>query len=354
MTSPDASQRPERPWLWLAVRLGLGLGLLALALWFSRDQIAEVAARRPDLRLFALAFAFYFGGVLLAYLRWFLLVRAVGLPFTLRDAFRLGMIGTLFNLVIPGAIGGDFVKAAYLAREQTRKGQAIATIVIDRIVGLIGLFVLAAATGAWFWSRLDEDVQGVVIAAWIALGVTSLLAHPLLRPQPRRPPRPPPLAKAEGGEACGRVARCRARLPTPVRRHHPRQRDGRRDPPGQRPRLRRPRPRDVPVRPLVDGRPDDRAPRPLQHGDPLAVRRPRSVGGRQRPALPLGRLQGGRGDDARLPPAPVRRRRPRRDRLCRQPRSGPHADRRSRTPRRRRTRRRGPPTSSRHPAPADH
>jgi uncharacterized membrane protein YbhN (UPF0104 family) len=162
-------------WVSLAIRLLIGVGLLVLALWLSRDQLAEVAARRPDLGLFGLAFGIYFGGVLLAYYRWYLLVRALGLPFTVRDSFRLGMIGTLFNMVIPGAIGGDFVKAAYFAREQARKGRAIASIVIDRIVGLIGLFVLAAITGAWSWPSLGEEVRGVVIAAWIALGVTTLL-----------------------------------------------------------------------------------------------------------------------------------------------------------------------------------
>jgi uncharacterized membrane protein YbhN (UPF0104 family) len=168
---PSAS----RFWASLAIRLGLGAGLLTLALWMSRAEIREVASRRPDLGLFAAAFALYFGGVLLAYYRWYWLVRALGLPFTVRDAFRLGMVGTLFNMVIPGAVGGDFVKAAYLVREQAHKGRAIATVVIDRIVGLIGLFVLAAATGAWSWSSLGEKVRGVVVAAWIALAVTSLI-----------------------------------------------------------------------------------------------------------------------------------------------------------------------------------
>lgn len=167
--------RHARFWLSIAVRIALAAGLLAVALWLSRDQIAEVAARRPNVGLFALAFALYFGGVLLAYYRWFLLVRALELPFTRRDAFRLGMIGTLFNIVIPGAVGGDVVKAAYFAGEQQRKGRAIASIVIDRIVGLIGLFLLAAATGAWFWPSLNGRVRGVVVAAWIALGVSSLI-----------------------------------------------------------------------------------------------------------------------------------------------------------------------------------
>jgi uncharacterized membrane protein YbhN (UPF0104 family) len=168
--------RPRRHfWISVIVRVSLGVGLLGLALWLSRDQIREVASRRPDFGLFALAFVLYFGGVLLAYYRWYWLVRALGLPFRLRDAFRLGMIGTLFNLVIPGAVGGDVVKAAYLLREQSHKGRAIATVVIDRIVGLIGLFLLAAITGAWFWASLGEAIRGVVVAAWIALGVTALI-----------------------------------------------------------------------------------------------------------------------------------------------------------------------------------
>lgn len=167
--------RLSRFWITLAIRVSLGLGLLGLALWLSRNEIAEVLAHRPDYRLFALAFLAYFSGVALAYVRWFWLVRAVGLDFTLKDAFRLGLIGTFFNLVIPGAIGGDFVKAAYLTREQHRKERAIASIVIDRIVGLIGLFVLAAATGLWFWPSLEEKVRGVVLAAVIALAVSVLV-----------------------------------------------------------------------------------------------------------------------------------------------------------------------------------
>jgi hypothetical protein len=61
-------------------------------------------------------------------------------------------------------VGGDFVKAAYLAREHDRKERAIASVVIDRIVGLIGLFMLAVATGAWFWPSLGEDVRGL---SWV-------------------------------------------------------------------------------------------------------------------------------------------------------------------------------------------
>lgn len=150
--------------------------MLALVVWLNRDEVRLVLSHRPDGQLYALSFGLYLAGVLLAYARWFFLVRAVGIPFRPIDAVRLGLIGTLFNLVIPGAIGGDFVKAAALCRERSQwKTRAIASIVIDRLLGLTGLFLLAAASGAWSWGTLDRGVRNVVLAAWIALGVTALL-----------------------------------------------------------------------------------------------------------------------------------------------------------------------------------
>ncbi|HEU5118594.1 MAG TPA: UPF0104 family protein, partial [Isosphaeraceae bacterium] len=65
---------PSRFWFGLLVKIALGFGLLGLALWMSRHEIAEVVAHKPDYRLFALAFAAYFSGVLIAYFRWYLLV----------------------------------------------------------------------------------------------------------------------------------------------------------------------------------------------------------------------------------------------------------------------------------------
>ena len=50
--------------------------------------------------------------------RWYVLVRAESLPFTLGNAFRLGLIGLFFNSFLPGSVGGDLVKAAGIVREQ--------------------------------------------------------------------------------------------------------------------------------------------------------------------------------------------------------------------------------------------
>src|SRR5262249_62009496 len=87
------------------------------------------------------------GAMFLTFARWFVLVRALELPFRLRDAVRLGLAGFFFNIFLAGEIGGDVVKAAFLAREQSRRTAAVATVLVDRVGGLAGLFWPAALVG---------------------------------------------------------------------------------------------------------------------------------------------------------------------------------------------------------------
>jgi uncharacterized protein (TIRG00374 family) len=165
----------------------LAFGLLALVVWQNREQVEEVRHRRPNLRLLALAFGIYMTALVLTFVRWYVLVRAQDLPFRLRDALRLGFIGNVFNQVIPGAVGGDVIKAAFLYREHARKAQAIGSMVIDRAVGLLGLFVLAAAMGIWIWPEAGADVRRLILLADAAVvaglaGLAVLFTPPLYGP----------------------------------------------------------------------------------------------------------------------------------------------------------------------------
>jgi uncharacterized protein (TIRG00374 family) len=157
-----------------AVLVVVAFGLLGLVLWKNRDQVREVLGRPLDPRVFALGFVIYAIGSLLTFLRWFWLVRAVEPAFRLGHAMLLGFIGNVFNLVIPGAVGGDLIKAAYLMRMRVKKTQALATMVIDRILGLMGLFLLASIAGAVAWPIANRDVRVLIVAAWSALGIGLL------------------------------------------------------------------------------------------------------------------------------------------------------------------------------------
>src|SRR5262245_27483918 len=90
--------------------------------------------------MLAIAAALKLTAIMITFVRWFFLVRALNLPFRLRDAFRLGFLGYLFNLIAPGAVGGDLFKAVFIAREQPgRRGAAISSVIVDRLIGLYAL-----------------------------------------------------------------------------------------------------------------------------------------------------------------------------------------------------------------------
>lgn len=129
------------------LRFGVSLGIVAwLVMDTSHNQaFADLAEQPKDWGLLALALVSGLGGVLLTFVRWHALMRALGLDFSLKDAFRLGFLGYLLNFVSFGAVGGDLFKGVCIARQfPERRPEAVATVVLDRVIGLYMLLVMAA------------------------------------------------------------------------------------------------------------------------------------------------------------------------------------------------------------------
>jgi uncharacterized membrane protein YbhN (UPF0104 family) len=150
----------------------LGFGLIAGLAWLNWDGITETV-NRVRLVGFAwhwlgLAFLVYVVSLGITFYRWFVLVRAQELPFGQVDALRLGLVGFFFNNFMPGAIGGDVIKAVFVAREQQKRTVAIATIVVDRVIGLLGLVLLSGLVGVFYWQEAwDKEVlRWILIFVW--------------------------------------------------------------------------------------------------------------------------------------------------------------------------------------------
>lgn len=130
------------------LKLGIPACLFAYLLW--RVPAADYAAfleqrKRPELLLLAQLLAFL--AITLSILRWRVLVLAFEIPFTVREALRLGFLGYLLNFVSFGSVGGDIFKAILAARDRpSKRPEAVASVLLDRAVGLLGLVVLAWVT----------------------------------------------------------------------------------------------------------------------------------------------------------------------------------------------------------------
>jgi uncharacterized protein (TIRG00374 family) len=159
----------------LLVLLKIGLSALLVG-WLVarayRDEAFSVLSQRyyhPGFawELLAGAAVLAVAGVLVTFLRWRMLVRALDIPFSLRAAIRLGFLGYLFNLAPLGIVGGDLLKAVLLVRQSPgRRAAAVATVLVDRIIGLYMLFLVAAVaillTG--FWHHSNSHVRYIAHA----------------------------------------------------------------------------------------------------------------------------------------------------------------------------------------------
>jgi hypothetical protein len=186
LAGPDQERAVKQTAINILLKYVIGFGLLGLVIWWNWEPTngtpgLRVALARPvQWGPLALAGAICTLSLLLTIVRWYWLVQAQGLPFTLSSAIRLGLVGYYYNTFLPGAVGGDLIKAAGIARAQSRRTVAVATVIMDRLIGLWALVWFVSLLGLGFWLTGQEvllakpNLQRIVLFAAGLLGVSVL------------------------------------------------------------------------------------------------------------------------------------------------------------------------------------
>lgn len=128
----------------LLLKVALPAALFAFLLWRVPPSDYEAFWSRPKRwELLALAQVLALTAMTVGMLRWWGLVRAFGIPFEIREALRLGFLGYLLNFVSLGSVGGDLFKAILVAKHKPQaRPEAVASVVLDRAIGMLGLVLL--------------------------------------------------------------------------------------------------------------------------------------------------------------------------------------------------------------------
>lgn len=171
--------------LFNVVKVAASLGILTYLVLHTvhkyPDSVHQLQSEPKNWLLLIAAWLIMSAAVMITFFRWYLLVRVLALPFSLRDAFRLGFVGYFFNLISLGTVGGDLFKAMFLAREQPgHRAEAVATVVVDRVVGVYGLLLVASAAIAFSdVSKLSDNVsklcEGTLAITAVATFILLLL-----------------------------------------------------------------------------------------------------------------------------------------------------------------------------------
>lgn len=99
-------------------------------------------------------------GLYLCVERWRTLMASQGIFLTTWRTTQLMLMGTFFNYFMPGGVGGDVIKAFYIAKDfPNSKTKVIMSVLMDRIVGLFSMVLLALVIMLGNFSEIQEAPQ---------------------------------------------------------------------------------------------------------------------------------------------------------------------------------------------------
>ena len=184
------------------VRIGVAASLTALLLWHSNPRAVWEAARGADARFILLACALVaVDRVLMAY-RWWTLLAPLGgedrpegrnYENTIRDesavrsgdlqvglrppigiVMRIFFVSTFVGTFLPASVGGDAMRAYALSKEGVTGVDAVASVIVDRLLGVVSILIVAIAGAVLARDLIDIRALFPAFALLIVLCAVAL------------------------------------------------------------------------------------------------------------------------------------------------------------------------------------
>jgi glycosyltransferase 2 family protein len=192
-----ARPTPERrrfPLKWV-IRICGSIAVLGLTFWFLPRRAVWQAMTLLPLRIWLLSLAAFMVGHVVSAFKWRLLMGSAEIP--IGRAITAHFAGLTANLCLPGAAGGDVVRAGLVLHHAKNKAPIAVGSLADRVLDTLGLLLLAALGTALTVTK-NESSLGLVIklALLVTAGIGGALALVLLLPRLPLPPKFRPFVQA--------------------------------------------------------------------------------------------------------------------------------------------------------------
>ena len=143
---------------WLSTRIDMADALRATA-----------AVSRPHL-FFVLVLVAIDRAVMLY--RWWLLLTASGVPISAARATRIFLVSSFVGSFLPAGVGGDAARTYGLRQHTGNGGEALASVLVDRLLGMVALGTMALG-GLFVW-RAGPGVPSLLLGGTAVLLLASL------------------------------------------------------------------------------------------------------------------------------------------------------------------------------------
>jgi hypothetical protein len=171
------------PWLKWCLKLAVSGGLIWLVVDRAGAETIGERFGRADLGLLAVLVPIVATFLVAGAARWWFVCRAIGTPLAFPAAARIFSIGYFFNQTLPSTLGGDAYRAWASRSEGLSIGQAVRSVVGDRLVGLVALLATVGAGLPELVRRADTPVVAPVLAACVVGGLAATVLLAALPPR---------------------------------------------------------------------------------------------------------------------------------------------------------------------------
>ena len=160
----------------ILLRIGVSIALLIfLFRMVDKKSLFEII-KHSDKPLLLIAFFTLFFSYALCLFRWDMLLKAAQIRLSFKRVIISSAGGMFFSLFLPSTIGGDLVRSIDLAVHTKRTHEVVATVLLDRLSGYIGMVIVALLAVLFGWGFIRDNPTALFSVAII----TAILAAVLL------------------------------------------------------------------------------------------------------------------------------------------------------------------------------
>ncbi|MCR9214745.1 MAG: flippase-like domain-containing protein [Proteobacteria bacterium] len=160
--------------LFTVLKIAVGIGCIIALFYFNfiDFHLLGKALSSPGIVFFAFSCLLF--TVFIGALRWQILMRSLEVRISYIQSLNFTFIGQFFNVFLPGAYGGDFVRGGLAYRlHRDKLGEIMMSSLVDRLSGLVGLLVIALAVLALIPSQYQFWI-GVIVVSGLVLAFVGL------------------------------------------------------------------------------------------------------------------------------------------------------------------------------------
>ncbi len=159
------------------IQVVFSLGLLALLIYRVGPSSIVDTLTQIHSGWYALALLLFLTNAILRAYRWYVLLHALNDRPSLWQLIYLYFLGYFFNNFIPSGFGGDVVKVMSLRQSYGRGAEALSSVVMERLTGLMGSSIIALLALGWnaysHTTTLDLPPLMLAMTGLLSVGVPA-------------------------------------------------------------------------------------------------------------------------------------------------------------------------------------